>query len=113
MSSPTVMYEVVKRLGLNVSYSQPGVFYPKLIYGSNQPITISFPDAEESASASLKATVYKNGKLVLSDFFDGKVDSNGNPVATKPVTIANYNKIDTIDTPVGRITVAPNRFVQG
>ena len=113
MSSPTVMYEVVKRLGLNVSYSQPGVFYPKLIYGSNQPITISFPDAEESASASLKATVYKNGKLVLSDFFNGTVDSNGNPPATKPVTIANYNKIDTIDTPVGRITVAPNPSFKG
>ena len=57
ITSPTVMYEVVKRLGLNVSYTVPGMFYPEQLYGTNLPVTLKFHDVEDGQNVSLKATL--------------------------------------------------------
>ena len=77
ITSPTVMYEVVKRLGLNVSYTVPGMFYPEQLYGTNLPVTLKFPDVEDGQNVSLKATLYPDGKMVMSDFNLGKKDAEG------------------------------------
>lgn len=108
ITSPTVMFEVVKRLGLNISYTVPGTFYPQQLYGHNLPVTLKFPDMEDNQGASLKATLYPNGKMVLSDFNFGKTDADGNPVAYKPVVVKDFHKLDTIDSPMGKIIYAPN-----
>lgn len=113
ITSPTVMYEVVKRLGLNVSYTVPGMFYPEQLYGTNLPVTLKFPDVEDGQNVSLKATLYPDGKMVMSDFNLGKKDAEGNPVTYKPVVIKDYHKLDTVKTPAGNVVYAPNAAYRG
>lgn len=113
ITSSTVMYEVVKRLGLNVNYTVPGMFYPQQLYGSNLPVTLKFPDVEDNDNVSLKATLYPDGKMELSDFNLGKTDADGNPVVYKPVVIKDFHKLDTVKTPAGNMVFAPNAAYRG
>lgn len=113
ITSPTVMYEVVKRLGLDVNYSTPGPFYDKVLYGSNLPITLKFADMEDDQEGSLVATVFPDGKMELFGFNFGVVDANGQPAQYKPVNVKNYNMLDTIDTPLGKVVYAPNAAFKG
>jgi capsular exopolysaccharide synthesis family protein len=125
IQSPTVMYEVVKRLGLNVSYTTPGLFYPHQLYGTELPITIKFidldnesnasakPDVDEISFVALKATIYPSGELKLSDINLGQLDDNGEPITYKNIAIKDYHRLDTIKTPMGRIVCAPNAYFRG
>lgn len=113
ITSPTVMLEVVKRLGLNVNYSTPGVFYPKTLYGKNLPVTIRPVDSKEEVLGALNATLYPDGKMVLSDFNFGETDAEGNQKVYKSVTVADYHMIDTITTPMGKFVIAPNAGFKG
>lgn len=113
ITSPTVMYEVVKRLGLNVNYTVPGMFYPRQLYGSNLPVTLRFPDMTDNAHAELEATVFPDGKMELSNFRTGKLDEAGEPVTYEAIIVENYHKLDTIDSPVGKIVYAPNAGYKG
>ena len=47
ITSPTVMREVVSRLGLDVSYTSPGTFHARSLYGGSLPLLVSFPDLGE------------------------------------------------------------------
>lgn len=113
ITSPIVMNEVVQRLGLNVSYTIPGMFYPETLYGSNLPVTLKFPDLDDSTHASMKATLYPDGKMELTDFNFGQTDANGNPKVYKPVVVKDFHKLDTIDSPLGKIVYAPNATYRG
>lgn len=100
-SSPTIR-EVVKRLNLMVNYTVPGRLYNPTVYGHNLPIIITFNDVPDDKSASLTATVNKDGSLTLSDF-------NGTGAnADKSLKIKTLDKIQTVETPLGKITIAPN-----
>lgn len=115
ISSPTLMYQVVKQLGLNVNYSVDGPFYAKTLYGPTLPVTFSFPGIADEKTVKFHATLYPDGKAVLSDLeigIAGVADDGDKPVY-KDVTIANYNKLDTIDTPAGKIAYAPNASFTG
>lgn len=113
ITSPTVMYEVVKRLGLNVNYTVPGMFYPKQLYGTNLPVTLKFPDVEDDTNVTLKATLYPDGKMELTDFDLSKKDADGNPIVYKPVVVKDFHKLDTIETPAGNMVFAPNAAYRG
>lgn len=113
IKSPTVMIEVVKRLGLNVKYTIPGMFYPEQLYGGNLPVTLNFADAEDKTSFSLKATLYPNGKMVLSDFENQADDAANDAVSPIKVTVNNFHLIDTVSTPYGKVITAPNAAFRG
>lgn len=113
ITSPTVMYEVVQRLGLDVSYTMPGMFYPIQLYGATLPVTLKFADMEDEATGTLKATLYPDGKMELSDFDLGKADANGQPLKYKPVIVKDFHKLDTVDTPMGKVIYAPNAGYKG
>lgn len=101
-SSPTIS-EVVKRLNLMVNYTIPGRLYNPTIYGSSLPVSITFNDIPDDNSASLTATLHKDGSLSLSDF--SPVDEAN---AGKALRVSSINKIQTIQSPVGKLTIAPN-----
>ncbi len=65
--SPDVMSEVVRTLNLNVSYEDDGNWHRNLLYGTTQPISVSFPSLLDSESASLTVNVQSNGEFTLSD----------------------------------------------
>lgn len=101
-SSPTIS-EVVKRLNLMVNYTIPGRLYNPTIYGSSLPVSITFNDITDDNVASLTATLHKDGSLSLSDFSPAD-EANGE----KTIKVSSINKIQTIQSPIGKLTIAPN-----
>ena len=104
LSSPAVMYEVVKNLGLDVNYSTPGRFHEKTLYGSNLPVNVKFHDLEEQQCAGFRIELGKDGNVVLSKFHLETPD--GDEEIEKEVKA----KIGAgpIETPVGKVSIAAN-----
>lgn len=96
MQSPAVMYEVVRRLHLDVNYTTDGRFYDPVIYGSDNPYEVSFFDLGDAESASFTLRSDKDGQVKLTDF-----TRNGEEADGDAVTALN----DTVQTPVGRLLV--------
>ena len=107
MTAPTVMYEVVKRLGLDVNYSTPGRFHDWDLYGPSLPVRVAFPDLKENESGSLTVTVKTDGSVDLSDFTEEDADGKKVPV-DKVISLKGVTRIDTIATPNGKIVISPN-----
>jgi len=103
IQSPMLMAEVVHRLGLDVSYSTPGTFHDRTLYGSNLPVLLSFPGLGEKGGGSLTATLAPDGKITLAEF----TDKDGQIEGATPAH-GEWTRPDTIDTPLGPVTVAPN-----
>ena len=97
MQSPAVMYEVVRRLHLDVNYTTDGRFYNPVIYGSDNPYEVSFFDLGDAESASFTLRPDKDGQVKLTDF-----TRNGEEADGDAVTALN----DTVQTPVGRLLVS-------
>lgn len=96
MQSPAVMYEVVRRLHLDVNYTTDGRFYNPVIYGSDNPYEVSFFDLGDAESAFFTLRPDKDGQVKLTDF-----TRNGEEADGDAVTALN----DTVQTPVGRLLV--------
>ncbi len=108
ITSPTVMAEVVRRLGLDVTYAEKGTFHDNALYGSNLPLRFTFPDLGEKGAGSFEAVAHPDGSVTLRDF----ADKEGDPLDADPVT-GRYDRLDTIRTPFGRVAVAPGATYSG
>lgn len=97
MQSPAVMYEVVKRLHLDVNYTTDGRFYNPVIYGSDNPYEVTFFDLGDSESASFTIRPEKDGRVKLTDFTRNDKDADGDAT-----TALN----DTVQSPLGRLIVS-------
>ncbi len=104
LTSPAVMAEVVKRLGLEMDYTREGSFHGTTLYGTNLPIKVQFLDIEEQESAGLRVVMEKTGSIKLFKFYKGTEEG-----------FVKYDKevnakigFDPIETPVGRVVVSPN-----
>ena len=96
LQSPAVMMDVVKRLGLNVSYSTEGRFHSEVLYGQDRPYEVSFADLGDNEGVSFTISPGDDGSLLLEDFvYDGEKQHVS--VSTRPGAEA--------DTPAGRIRV--------
>lgn len=99
LQSPAVMYDVVKRLHLNINYSTDGTFYKQVLYGQACPYEVEFFDLLDNEGASLTLSPVPGNKGVeLTDFVRGEEESGQ---AVK----ALFN--DTVATPAGRLLVKP------
>ena len=96
LKSGTVAAEIVRRLNLDVEYIKEGTFHEEILYGMNQPVTVSFIDLNDAESASFKLRPSKGKKVILSNFTRNETSSDGH-------ILAKFN--DTIPTPVGRIVI--------
>lgn len=96
MQSPAVMYEVVRRLHLDVNYTTDGRFYDPVIYGSDNPYEVSFFDLGDAESASFTLRPDKDGQVKLTDFTRNGEEADGDAVTALK---------DTVQTPVGRLLV--------
>lgn len=101
MTSSDVMTEVVKRLGLSVSYKADGSFYDPALYGRTLPFTVSFPDLGNSSTASFTVTM-SGDAVTLNDFM-----SDGNRFEDAEVS---GNLGDTLDTPAGKVIISRNPY---
>lgn len=93
IKSPDIMRDVVKRLHLDIAYSQPGTFHRETVYGDQLPVVVTFKNMPDIIPASFKMYI-DNGTITLSDFvYDGD-DYDGEVTAKLG---------DAVKTPIGTI----------
>ena len=97
IKSPDVMSEVVSRLGLDVSYTTPGMFYDKTLYGRQLPVSVVFRDLDGDETAALHVSLKADGGVLMSGFV-----KNGKTQAS-PDLACNVGQ--TVNTPLGRVTL--------
>ncbi|MCR5568488.1 MAG: polysaccharide biosynthesis tyrosine autokinase [Paludibacteraceae bacterium] len=94
LRSPAMMKQVVEKLHLDVEYRKPGEFFNQLVYGDIVPVNVFFAD-ESLSGEFFKLNLYKDGKIMLSEFSGHQQDS-----------IRIKGQIgDTITTPLGKVFV--------
>ena len=98
LQSPAVMYDVVKRLHLEIDYTTPGRFYPQVRYGQNLPLTVTFANLTDNEDASLVLEPLHPQGIKLTTF-----TRNGEKQDGEVTGALN----DTLTTPVGKIVVRP------
>lgn len=104
MTSPAVMYEVVRRLDLDMSYNRKGKMHPVTLYGESLPVKVKMADVEEQKSASFDMRLNPDGEIVLRKFTrsteEGTEKLDGEVVMKKGQ--------QEVSTPVGKVIVTPN-----
>lgn len=101
LKSPDLMREVISRLHLETNYRIPGRFHKRTVYGKTLPVNVIFTELTDNESAVCDLEL-KNGSIVsLSGFKKNGEDING--------TVEGKLN-DTIQSPVGKIVVVPNRI---
>lgn len=103
LKSPDLMEQVVKKLKLTVSYSTPGIFHDNVLYGSNLPINVDFPDMADDESASLTVNVTADGKLTAENII-----VKGKPLVLPDNADLQFGSV--IATSAGRIIINQTPF---
>lgn len=98
LQSPAVMYDVVKRLHLEVDYSTEGSFYPQVRYGQNLPLTVNFASLTDNETAALTVEAVRPQGVKLTSFVH-----NGEKIDGEVVGALN----DSLLTPIGKVVVRP------
>lgn len=98
LQSPAVMFDVVKRLHLEVDYATEGSFYPQVRYGQNLPLTVSFAGLADNETAALTVEPVRPQGVKLTSFVH-----NGEKVAGEVVGALN----DSLVTPIGKVVIRP------
>lgn len=98
LKSPAVMYDVVKRLHLEVDYTTEGRFYPQVRYGHDLPVTVTFAELADNETAALTLEPVNSKGVKLSGFA-----RNGEELDGSVVGALN----DTLSTPAGKVVVRP------
>ena len=96
LQSPAVMYDVVKRLHLDVNYTTDGHFYDPVLYGHELPYQVEFLDLPDNEAVGLTILPAQDGTLWLTEFI-----RDGEPVAGK--CAATPGK--AVETPLGKLVV--------
>lgn len=97
IQSPSMLLEVVKRLGLNTSYTTDSKWHEESLYGNTLPVVVEFLDFDNDSRGALDIELKRNGHFSLSNF--SATDSK-----TTAAIEGNIN--DTINTPLGKVRVA-------
>lgn len=109
LRSPAVMYEVAKRLRLDMNYNQRGSFHPVTLYGKNLPVIVDMADIDEQGGASFRMELQPDGDIRLWKFVlhteDGKQKLDGEVILPK----GKYE----ISSPIGKVTIIPNAEYKG
>lgn len=98
LQSPAVMFDVVKRLHLEVDYATDGSFYPQVRYGQNLPLTVSFAGLGDNETAALTVESVRPQGIKLTSFMH-----NGEKVDGEVIGALN----DSLTTPIGKVVIRP------
>ena len=106
MSSPALMQEVVSRLHLTMNYSRKGRFHDEVLYGTTLPVTAVINGLAESQSGGFTLHISKDSTIQLYDFV-----FLGDRIKDKPTVSGRLS--ETMQTPLGEVTVIPTAFFDG
>ena len=99
--SPAVVYDLVKRLHLDLSYFRPGFFRDEPLYAESLPVEVELPDLDDNATAAFTLTLNGDETATLSD-----IVRRGEPVDT----IYRIQVGKKAASPFGSITVKPTLY---
>ncbi len=102
LNSPALMYEVVKRLHLEMNYATDGRFHKKVLYGMSLPFQVEALEAGENTSFSFELRTLGDKKFKVEKFVTCE---QGDKI--KHDFKAEGNLLDTLSTPAGPIIVRP------
>ena len=99
--SPAAIYDMVKRLHLDINYFRPGYLRDEPLYAETLPVEVEFHSLDDNASAGFRLTLNGDSTATLSD-----ISLRGEPIATLyGVKIGKKSK-----SPFGYITVKPTLY---
>ena len=101
--SPDLMYEVVRRLHLDVNYKTDSRFYRRTLYGQTLPLVVSFDSIQNMETASFTLQQLSDSTVQLSDFVH-----NGEELDDHAVVVALGK---STQTPVGKLTVTASPYL--
>lgn len=102
MRMPSVVREVVKRLGLDTDYRVSSFLHKETLYGKELPVKLALPELEDAESVSFTIQLLPDGKVELDDF-----KSSERELDCATVTGALN---DTLQTPLGKIVPISTPF---
>lgn len=109
LKSPAVMYEVARRLHLDMNYDRLGGFHPVTLYGHTLPYIVDMQGIEEQGGASFKMELSADGNIKMREFrkftIDGKIELAGEATLPKGK--------ESVKTPIGIVKVTPNPEYDG
>jgi len=99
---PSVVREVVRRLGLDTDYRINGFMHKETLYGKELPVKVALPGLEDAESVSFTIQLLPGGKVELDDFKSSERDLKSETVT------GTLN--DTLQTPLGKIVPVPTPY---
>lgn len=106
--STDVMFDVVRRLNLDKSYTIDAPFHDKVLYGKSLPVTISFLNLTDYDNVSCDINVDTTKSVVLENFVRYE---KGEEVKIDESVTCHFG--DTISTPLGQVVVVGNSEYEG
>ena len=104
IQSPSVIYEVVNRLDLDVNYKVKAAFHDKTIYGSSLPVKATFVSGwADNATLSFTLHIRPGGDLELTE-----LETADGSISLPEKMQSRMN--DTIDVPLGKIVISPTPY---
>lgn len=102
LKAKDLMEEVVKRLGLDITYFHHGKFHDVVVYGYDLPIKLTIFNYPNEEGLTMNLSVSKDGDVMINDLKDSK------GIELKETFNGQLN--DTIATPICKIVVTPSNF---
>ena len=102
LQSPDMMREVISLLHLDVDYHVDGKFHKETVYDTTLPVKVAFLDIGENESGKFELRMQNNGTYSLVNFV-----KDDEEIMTEVLGKLN----DTVQTPLGRLTVFPTNYV--
>lgn len=99
--SPAAIYDMVKRLHLNISYFRPGYFRDEPLYAETLPVEVEFHDLDDNATASFTLELNDSATAIISNI---KLRGEDIDKLIK-VRIGVSSK-----TPLGALTIKPTLY---
>lgn len=105
LQSPAVMYEVVKRLNLNINTTKLSFPRNTTLYGKNCPMELAFPELTEQSAFAFEILLQPDDSFVLQKFALNHTDGTVEQFETE---VKGRFGFDPVKTPLGPIVLRPN-----
>ena len=105
LKSPAVMFEVVKRLNLNINATELKFPCNKTLYGKNSPFETVYPDLTDFTSCQVVMTLHPDDTYVLEKFTKVLPDGTIDKIEKEQKGKISFNEVKT---PVGKFIFRPN-----